>query len=69
MGVDGFILSKDVLTALIGADVVTSAPTSKTAWRSVQNAFNQWCDESGLPLMAVSKILSCSVGENRLDHF
>jgi 3-methyladenine DNA glycosylase Tag len=66
MGVDGFILSKDVLTALIGAGVITSAPTSKTAWRSVQNAFNQWCDESGLPLMAVSRTLSCSVGENRV---
>jgi len=64
MGVDGFIVSKDVLAALIGAGVLTSAPTSKAAWRAVQNAFNRWCDESGLPLMAVSKVLSCSVGEN-----
>ena len=65
MGVDGFILSKDVIAALIEAGVIASAPTSKKAFAAIQDAFNRWHDESGWPLMAISRTLSYSIGDNR----
>jgi len=65
MGVDGFILSPDVIAALIEAGVVTSAPSSKKAFVAVQSAFDSWREESGWSLTEISKTLSFSIGENR----
>jgi 3-methyladenine DNA glycosylase Tag len=61
-GWDAFILSPDVVKALIREKVITSAPTSKANMRNVQSAFNKWISESGLPQRDVSRILSFSVG-------
>ncbi len=64
-GWDAFILSADVVKALIREKVVTKAPTSKADMQAVQAAFNAWTDESGLPQRDVSRLLSFSVGPNR----
>jgi 3-methyladenine DNA glycosylase Tag len=64
MGVDGFILSRDGVAALIDAGVVDKPPTSRRDLAAVQAAYNAWMDESGLPLMQISRILSFSVGPN-----
>lgn len=61
-GWDAFILSPDVTKALIRERVVAKAPTSKTDLRAVQEAFNAWTAETGLPQRDVSRILSFSVG-------
>ena len=61
MGVDGFILSADVVRALIREGVVDREPTSKGGFDAVQKAFNQWREESGRPLMQISRTLACSV--------
>jgi len=42
MGVDGFILSRDVVARLITEEVVDKAPSSQKALRAVQDAFNIW---------------------------
>ena len=63
MGVDGFILSRDVVAALIREGVVDREPSSQRDLQSVQAAFNRWRAESGRSLTAMSKILACSVGE------
>ena len=62
VGKDGFLLTKDVVRALINADVVDKPPTAKMARRAVQNAFNQWQDESGLNLAQMSRVLAISIG-------
>ncbi len=62
MGVDTFIFSGDVVKALVTQGIIDKAPTSKTAQRAVQSAFNEWQVESGRSLSEISRTLSCSVG-------
>ncbi len=62
MGVDGYILSKDVAARLIAEGVIDTAPTSKSAMRSVQNAINAWSEESGRSLKEISRIMATSCG-------
>lgn len=64
MGVDGFVLSRDGVAALIEAGVIDKEPTSKGAMAAVQAAYNDWSRETGLPLMAISRILGLSTGPN-----
>src|SRR5262249_39973946 len=63
-GWDAFILSPDVIKALIREKVVTKAPTSKADMKAVQAAFNQWTAESGLSQQDVSRTLSYSIGRH-----
>lgn len=60
-GVSSFILSKDVTAALIHAGIIDKAPTSKAAKQAVQDAFNQWADESGENLSYISRVLAHSM--------
>ncbi|ALP54710.1 3-methyladenine DNA glycosylase [Candidatus Tenderia electrophaga] len=62
MGKDSFILSGDVIAALKREGVVTTDPKSQRDLRLVQQAFNQWCKESGRPLAHVSKVLAFTIG-------
>lgn len=62
VGKDTFLLSDDVVTALIAQGVVEKQPTGKAALKSVQGAFNRWRSQSGRPLCQISRILACSVG-------
>lgn len=61
-GKDGFILTNDVCAALVREGVVDKKPTSKTALRAVQDAFNTWHEETGRPYAQLSRILAMSVG-------
>ena len=61
-GWDAFILSGDVVKALIREGVVTKNPTSKKDLAAVQAAFNQWRKESKRPVREISRILALSVG-------
>jgi 3-methyladenine DNA glycosylase Tag len=61
MGKDGFVLMQDGIRALINADVIDKAPTSKKALYQIQEAFNQWRSEMGLNNAQISKILALSV--------
>lgn len=61
-GWDAFILSGDVVKALIREGVVTKEPTSKKDLAAVQAAFNQWRKESKRPVREISRILAMSVG-------
>jgi 3-methyladenine DNA glycosylase Tag len=62
IGKDTFMLSADVVAALVGMGIVDKAPTSKKALAAVQDAFNQWREQSGRPLCQISRVLACSVG-------
>jgi 3-methyladenine DNA glycosylase Tag len=61
-GWDAFILSQDVVKALIREGVVEKVPTSKAEMKAVQEAFNTWTKESKRPQREVSRLLSYSVG-------
>lgn len=61
-GWDAFILSGDVVRALIREGVVTKEPTSKKDLAAVQAAFNMWREQSGRPVREISRILALSVG-------
>jgi 3-methyladenine DNA glycosylase Tag len=61
-GWDAFILSGDVVKALIREGVVSKEPTSKRDLAAVQAAFNTWRTQSGRPVREISRILALSVG-------
>jgi len=61
LGKDGFIMSRDVVAALIDAEVVDKTPSSKTDFRNVQQAFNNWSEESGKGLCEISRVLGMSI--------
>lgn len=61
MGRDSYIMSRDVVARLVAEGVIDKQPTSKTAMKSVQSAFNTWMDQSGRSLTEISRVLAMSV--------
>lgn len=61
VGKDTPVLSADVLKALKGQGVIDKDPTSQRALARLQEAFDQWRDESGRDLCQISRVLACSV--------
>ena len=67
VGKDCFILSRDVIAVLKTAGLeIASRPTSKRDLRKIQDQFNVWHEETGLPMSHLSRTAACSVGENFL---
>lgn len=61
LGLDVFLLTPDVIAALIAFGPLQKAPTSKKLRKEAQVAFNQWHKESNRPYTHISKILACSI--------
>lgn len=61
MGVDGFMTGGDVIRALIREGVVDKQPSSQRDMAKVQDAFNQWSEDSGRPLAHISRTLACTI--------
>ncbi len=67
VGKDCFILTRDVVTTLKVAGLdIAEIPSSQRDLRKVQEQFNLWHVETGLPYSHLSRIAACSVGENYL---
>ena len=64
-GKDSFLTSGDVVTALIahGVDISEKA-SSQRDLRKIQDAFNHWHDETGLPITHISRIICFTTGDN-----
>lgn len=60
-GKDTFVLSTDVVAALVSQDIVTKTPTSQRDLSAVQEAFNIWQAQSGRPLCQLSMLLALTV--------
>lgn len=60
VGKDTFLLTDDVVAVLKAEGVVARMPTSKRDLYAAQAAFNQWAQESGRSLAAISRIVSCN---------
>ncbi|MCF7982568.1 MAG: DNA-3-methyladenine glycosylase I [Pseudomonadales bacterium] len=62
VGKDTFVLTNDVVAALVAQGIITKKPTSQSDLAQVQAAFNQWHGESGRPLCQISRMLAFCVG-------
>jgi 3-methyladenine DNA glycosylase Tag len=61
MGKEGYVLSRDVVARLQAEGVISGPATSAKAMKAIQQAFNAWKDESGLPLNQISRVLAQSI--------
>ncbi len=65
LGKDGFVTSNDVISCLRDAGIeLSQTASSKKDLRKIQDQFNAWAKESGLPYMHVSRVCAMSVGQN-----
>lgn len=65
LGWDGFVTSKDVVACLRDAGLdIAEEVKSKRDLAKVQEQFNAWARESGLPYTHISRICAMSIGEN-----
>ena len=60
-GKDTFVLSDDVVAALVAQNIVSKRPTSQRDLALVQEAFNAWQAQSGRPLCQLSMLLALTV--------
>lgn len=61
-GKDTFLLTDDVVAVLKHQGVVSKMPTSQKDLAAVQEVFNLWQKQAGLPYCQVSRIVSMTVG-------
>ena len=61
MGKDAYIFSRDVVRVLVAEGIVEKEPTSKSGLMAVQEAFNTWHEETGLPYCQLSRIMAASI--------
>jgi hypothetical protein len=65
VGWDGFVTSKDVVACLRDAGLdIAEEVKSKRDLAKVQEQFNAWAKETGLPYTHISRICAMSIGEN-----
>jgi len=62
IGKPAFIATTDMVAALIREGVIDQKPSGKRDLAVVQAAFNQWSEESGRDLTAISRVLAMSIG-------
>lgn len=60
-GKDSFVLSEDVIVALMAQGIVDKRPASQKDLRVVQQAFNTWREQSAWPLCHLSRLLAMTV--------
>jgi 3-methyladenine DNA glycosylase Tag len=65
VGWDGYVVSTDVVACLRDAGLdISEKASSKGDLRKIQDRFNAWARETGLPYTQLSRICAMSVGEN-----
>lgn len=62
IGKPAFIPTKDVVAALIREGVLDRPPSAKRDFAAIQQACNQWSEQSGRNLTEISRILAMTVG-------
>ncbi|MEP3048599.1 MAG: DNA-3-methyladenine glycosylase I [Roseibium sp.] len=65
MGKESFILSGDVVNALIRENIIENDSMSKKNLRAIQAIFNDWKTTSGRSFNEISRVLAFSVGTPR----
>ncbi|WP_206482900.1 DNA-3-methyladenine glycosylase I [Thalassotalea sp. G2M2-11] len=67
LGVDTFILSKDVEAYFRAHDIITGGIQSKTSLNAIQQQFNQWHQQSNLSLSQLSRLVAFATGDNHIQ--
>jgi len=69
IGKDSFVTSRDVIACLRDAGLdIAENPSSKKDLRKVQDQFNAWARETGLPYTHLSRICAMSIGETHAQE-
>jgi 3-methyladenine DNA glycosylase Tag len=66
LGVDTFLLTRDVEGYLRNHGIIDTGPGSKAALQGAQDFFNELREESGRSLSELSRLVSFCFGENRM---
>jgi 3-methyladenine DNA glycosylase Tag len=65
IGWDAFMTSRDVVACLRDAGLdIAEKPSSRKDLRKIQDQFNAWARETGLPYTHLSRICALSIGES-----
>lgn len=65
IGYDGIMITRDISACLRDAGLdIAEIPTSKRDLKKIQDQFNVWAKETGLPYTHLSRICAMSIGEN-----
>jgi len=65
IGKDSFVTSADVVACLRDAGLdISEIPSSKKDLKKIQDRFNAWAKETGLPYTHLSRICAMSIGDN-----
>ncbi len=66
LGIDTFLLSRDVEGYFRAYDLISGGLTSKQSLTTIANTFADWQAQSGRSLQELSQILAYSCGDNRV---
>ncbi|VDC28569.1 DNA-3-methyladenine glycosylase I [Pseudogemmobacter humi] len=61
MGKESYVLTSDVVARLKAEGVIDGPATSAKAMKAIQQAFNRWRAESGLPFNTIGRVLAQSI--------
>lgn len=67
LGIDTFILSRDVEAYFRQHKLIDGGLSSKRSLNTINEQFNQWHQESGLPYQTISQVLAYSCGDNTIQ--
>lgn len=67
LGLDTFILSRDVEAYLRARGVITGGLRSKTSLTAIQRLFDHWQQESGRSLTTLSALVAFATGDNHVQ--
>ncbi|MCI4662150.1 MAG: DNA-3-methyladenine glycosylase I [Neomegalonema sp.] len=68
IGKESYVLTRDVVQALIAFGAIDKAPASKAAMQDVQAAFNAWKSQSGASMSEISRVLALALGESAANQ-
>jgi len=66
LGVDTFLLTRDVEAYFRAHDIISGGIQSKTSLNAIQNSFNQWQSECNLSLNQLSRLVAFATGDNNI---
>jgi len=67
LGVDTFLLSRDVEAYFRAHEIITGGIQSKTSLNAIQHCFNQWQEQSQLSLGQLSRLVAFATGDNYIQ--
>ncbi|NMP30676.1 DNA-3-methyladenine glycosylase I [Thalassotalea sp. M1531] len=67
LGKDTFLISRDIEAYFRAHDIISGGVQTKGSLATIQSAFNQWHQESGLSLAQLSRLVAYATGDNHVQ--